>query len=233
MLVIVLLMKLCSVALSSSGGGSSNELSRSMSSSYSATWRGGEKYSANQNQQGIPSLASFFNVVTYWDKNNASSPCSHTDRKRDLECKKKVTFDRAGYDKSIEDMKKLILSRLNLDHEPSIKMNQKTMRFIDQLENRVLAPLDQDEKSGKQQSAMVKTKYDMKTPQNRIFNVMHEATSLAVDCLGENELESSLCVYFEVRQAFVFIFRPNDVKKPHATLSTLFIFFLLKITLSR
>lgn len=169
---------------------------------------GGLKYSAKQNRQNIPSLASLFNVITYWDKNNASSPCSHSGKKRDLECTKVVTFDRAGYDKSIEDMKKLILSRLNLDHEPSIKVNQKTMRFIDQLENRVLA----DESSGgddvsvRKQPAVLKTKYDMKSPENRVFNVMHEASSIAVGCLGEDDVDTStsLCINFEVSILFSF-----------------------------
>lgn len=160
-----------------------------------------EKYLAKNNRQNIPSLASLFNVVTYWDKNNSSSPCSHSGRKRDLECKKVVTFDREGYDKSIEDMKKLILSRLNLDHVPSIKVNQKTMRFIDQLENRVLTGGGDGGGGGDEanrQSAVVKTKYDMRTPENRIFNVMHEASRVGMDCLGANDVDSSLCIYFEV-----------------------------------
>lgn len=191
---------------SSSSGGSSNEYTLNIRSS-------DQKYSARQNRQSIPSLASLFNIVTYWDKNNASSPCSHVGKKRDLECKKVITFDRAGYDKSIEDMKKLILSRLNLDHEPVIKLNKNTMSFIDQLENRILNGGEGDGDGGggggggsnksKQPFASltasaVKTKYDMKTPQNRVFNIMNEAARIDVDCLGENDVEPSLCIYFEI-----------------------------------
>lgn len=170
------------------------------------------KYSARQNRQNIPSLASLFNVVTYWDKNNSSSPCSHAGKKRDLECTKNVTFDRASYDKSIEDMKKLILSRLNLDHEPSIKVNQRTMRFIDQLENRVLAAENDDTDTDamtsggggadRPKASIVKTKYDMKTPENRVFNVMHEAVHITSNCLGDNYPMPSLCINFEVFKLF-------------------------------
>lgn len=129
-----------------------------------------------------------------------------------------VKFDRAAYDKSIEDMKKLILSRLNLDSEPSIRLNKNTMSFIDELENHILnsrggrnhnsdddatssdddAADDDVQTSQQQASAIIKTKYDMKTPQNRLFNVMHEATRVDANCLRDNDVEPSLCIYFEV-----------------------------------
>lgn len=162
--------------------------------------------SSKQQQQQhmkIPTLESLFHVVSFRDNSNSSSPCTHKGRKRQTMCHKVYSFDRDGYEKSIQDTKKLILNRLNLDHEPVVKINKNTLSFIDQLENKILS---ENEPKG-----ILKTKYDMKTPQNRIFNSMHEAIRIEKNCetasLDEYEYEeessdsnnnNNLCVKFQV-----------------------------------
>lgn len=130
-----------------------------------------DKYSMGSNKHRIPTLENLFQTVTYWDMNNASSPCKHDGKKRSTLCQKVVTFDHVGYEKSIKDTKELILSRLNLKQEPEIKMNRNTLNFIDQLETSI-----SDEENYKRRTT-IKTKYDMKTSQNKVLTTMHEAIS--------------------------------------------------------
>jgi hypothetical protein len=58
-----------------------------------------------------------------------------------------------------------------LKQEPDIKMNKNTLNFIDQLENNLV------EDNQKRAHSTIKTKYDMKSPQNKILATMHEALS--------------------------------------------------------
>ena len=130
-----------------------------------------EKYSIGLNKHKIPTLENLFQIVTYWDVNNSSSPCKHDGKKRSSLCQKVVSFDQAGYDKSLKDTKQLILNRLNLKEEPEIKMNKNTLNFIDQLENIII------DDTFKRQHSTLKTKYDMKTSENKVLTTMHEALS--------------------------------------------------------
>ena len=119
----------------------------------------------------IPTLENLFQKVTYWDINNNSSPCIYADYKRNYLCQKVVTFDRLGYEQSLQDTRKLLLSRLNLDQEPDIRMDKDTLNFINQLEENFRKNSDHSENS------IVKTKFDMKSSQSKISNSMHEALS--------------------------------------------------------
>ena len=58
-----------------------------------------------------------------------------------------------------------------MKQEPDIKMNKNTLNFIDQLENNLV------EDNQKRGHSTIKTKYDMKSPQNKILTTMHEALS--------------------------------------------------------
>jgi hypothetical protein len=129
-----------------------------------------EKYYAdlNKNINKIPSLESLFQVTKYWDNNNRSSPCTHIGKKRSTLCHKVVEFDKEGYEKSLQDTRKLILSRLNLEHEPHVKMNENTFSFINQIENEIL-----NEEEDKEST--IKTSLDKKVIENKEFNSMHEA----------------------------------------------------------
>jgi hypothetical protein len=118
----------------------------------------------------IPTLENLFRVVTYWDINNSSSPCTYSGNKRNQLCHKVITFDQEGYEKSLQDTRNLILSRLNLNEEPHIKINRNTMNFLDQLENGIIR------EDTKKKHSTIKTKYDMKSPQNKVFNSMHETS---------------------------------------------------------
>ena len=129
-----------------------------------------EKYAADINKNKIPTLENLFQIVSYWDKTNSSSPCPHFGSKKTLLCDKVVTFDRQGYEKSLANTKKLLLNRLNLSHEPEIKMNKDTLEFIDQLENNIAM-------EGNSKYSNYKSKYDLKQPQNKMFTSMHEASS--------------------------------------------------------
>ena len=60
----------------------------------------------------VPTLENLFQKPTYWDINNISSPCKHYDYKRNFLCQKIVTFDKEGYEQSLQDTRKLFLSRL-------------------------------------------------------------------------------------------------------------------------
>lgn len=60
------------------------------------------KYSYGLNKHKIPTLENLFQTVTYWDVNNASSPCPHEGRKRSTMCQRVVTFDQSGYDESLK-----------------------------------------------------------------------------------------------------------------------------------
>ncbi|CAF0722869.1 unnamed protein product [Brachionus calyciflorus] len=144
----------------------------------------------NYPDSDIPSLKSLFNHTSYRDKTNKSSPCLHNDKKRDVFCEPVSYFDADGYERSLQETRNLILSRLNLDQEPVITLNKNTHSFLDQLENKIL----NDDKS-----SMVKTKYDVKTPQNKIFNSMHEATLISSKC-GKSKYSqgSGLCVTFKI-----------------------------------
>jgi hypothetical protein len=129
-----------------------------------------DKYTAGLNKNfKIPTLENLFEMVTYMDNNNVSSPCTHVGKKRDTLCHKIVTFDKSGYEKSLQDTKNLILSRLNLDHEPQIKINKNTLNFLEQLESKVLNEPDSSQST-------LKTRYDMKSPENKILSSMHEAS---------------------------------------------------------
>jgi len=146
----------------------------SSSSDYSYFKDNYEKYSAELNEEfDIPSLENLFQKVSFRDNKNASSECPHVHgRKRDTLCHKIVSFDSEGYEKSIQDTKKLILNRLNLDHEPKIEINKNTLNFIEQLENNML----EEEQEIEHKYSTMKTKYDMKRYETKEFNSMHEAS---------------------------------------------------------
>ena len=133
-----------------------------------------EKYSSELNRNfKVPTLDSLFQKVSFRDNGNISSMCPHGHGiKRDTMCQKIVTFDREGYEKSLQDTRRLILSRLHLDHEPKIEINKSTLNFIEQIERNLL---DDDPDSDVQYSTR-KTKYDMKRPETKEFNSMHEAS---------------------------------------------------------
>ena len=169
-----------------------------------------DKYISNKHYK-VPTLESLFQVVTFRDNMNTSSPCLHQGKRRLTECHKVVSFDRAGYEKSLQDTRNLILSRLNLNHEPEVKLSKSKMSFIDQLESRLIndAASNQFQSSSassySNQHSMQKTKYDMKTPEtNKIFNSMHEASSFTQDCAAglpyvlDEQGRNSLCISFEV-----------------------------------
>ena len=141
-----------------------------------------EKYTAElNNNYDIPTLESLFQKVTFRDNGNSSSGCPHEPGiKRDTLCHKIITFDRDGYEKSIKDTKKLILNRLNLDHEPKIEINKNTLSFIEQLENSIMEEDEDDER----QFSTMKTKYDMKRYETKEFNSMHEASGLYIFSLA-------------------------------------------------
>ena len=134
-----------------------------------------EKYSADLNNNfDIPTLESLFQKISFRDNKNSSSECPHKHgRKRDTLCHKLVSFDSEGYEKSIQDTKKLILNRLNLDQEPKIEINKSTLSFIEQLENSMLEEEEQDVDN---KYSTMKTKYDMKRYETKEFNSMHEAS---------------------------------------------------------
>jgi len=150
-----------------------------------------EKYSidTNRNANKVPTLESLFNIVTYWDNNNRSSPCTYVGPSRATHCHKIITFDQEGYEKSLDDTRKLILSRLNLENEPHININQNTLSFLDQLENKLLNENDeekdhhnhhhhsnQNSHSTQGHYSTLKTKYDMKSQNNKLFSSMHESS---------------------------------------------------------
>ena len=128
------------------------------------------KYAAGLNKNKIPTLENLFQIVSFWENTNSSSPCPYFGSKKTLLCHKVVTFDHEGYEKSLADTKKLLLNRLNLSHEPEIKMNKDTLEFIDQLENNIAM-------EGNSKYSNYKSKYDLKQPQNKMFTSMHEASS--------------------------------------------------------
>jgi hypothetical protein len=133
-----------------------------------------EKYYADldKNIHKIPTLESLFQVTKYWDNNNRSSPCTHVGKKRSTLCHKVVEFDKEGYEKSLQDTRKLILSRLNLEHEPHVKLNENTFSFINQIENEIL---NEEEEGGQSKESTIKTSLDKKVTENKEFNSMHEA----------------------------------------------------------
>jgi hypothetical protein len=144
----------------------------------------------------IPTLESLFQIVSYKDKANTSSPCAHTGKKRQAECHKVVTFDRAGYEKSLQDTRKLILSRLNLEREPEVRLSKHKLSFIDQLESRLIS------EHGPQ-----RTRLDMRTPQtNKILNSMHEASSVDLNSNG-------LCIDFDLPAKIFFGHTPLSSKQ--------------------
>lgn len=60
----------------------------------------------------VPTLENLFQKPTYWDINNVSSPCKYYGYKRNFLCQKIISFDKEGYEKSLQDTRKLFLSRL-------------------------------------------------------------------------------------------------------------------------
>ena len=134
-----------------------------------------EKYSSdmNTNYYDIPTLENLFQKVSFRDNSNMSSSCPHGyGIKRDTLCQKIVTFDRDGYEKSLQDTRKLILNRLKLEHEPKIEINKNTLSFIEQIEKNLL----EDAPDSDTMYSTMKTKYDMKRSESNEFNSMHEAS---------------------------------------------------------
>ena len=136
-----------------------------------------EKYSSELNKkQNIPTLESLFQKTIFKDNNNVTSECPYEyGRKRDTLCHKIVSFDKEGYEKSIQDTKKLILSRLNLDQEPKVEINKNMLNFIEQIENSIL---EEDPENDENKYSTMKTKYDMKRYETKEFNSMHEASGI-------------------------------------------------------
>lgn len=162
-----------------------------------------EKYYSNHHKTGggnrVPTLESLFQVVTYRDNLNSSSPCTHVGKRRNTECHRVVTFDRAGYEKSLQDTKRLILGRLNLANEPEVRLSKSKMNFIEQLENRLqVEQATAPSAAASHQFSIQKTKYDMKAPDtNKVLNSMHEAISVGCEC-GARASTSTLCMRFEI-----------------------------------
>lgn len=68
----------------------------------------------NLEEDHVPTLEDLFQRKTYWDINNISSPCKHTDYKKNFLCQQIVVFDKEGYENSLENTRKLFLGRLGL-----------------------------------------------------------------------------------------------------------------------
>lgn len=60
----------------------------------------------------VPTLENLFQKTSYWDINNITSPCKYHDYKRYVLCQKVILFDKEGYEKSLQDTRKLFLGRL-------------------------------------------------------------------------------------------------------------------------
>lgn len=143
----------------------------------------------------VPTLENLFQKPTYWDINNVSSPCKHSDYKRNFLCQKIVTFDRDGYEKSLQDTRKLFLGRLELSEEPAVRMNTNQLKFLGQVEQDIEL---EEEANGEKVNSIIKTKYDMKSSSNLMSNSMHEAL-VVNNCEGIIEQSDSLlCLDFEV-----------------------------------
>jgi hypothetical protein len=171
----------------------------------------------------IPTLESLFQIVSYKDKANTSSPCVHLGKKRQTECHKVVTFDRAGYEKSLQDTRRLILNRLNLEREPEVRISKNKMSFIDQLESKLV------NEQGNAKIQQQKSRLDMKTPEtNKILNSMHEASLVDRSCLSDRT--ASLCINFEIPARIFFgstalstTLKPLKVKKIQSVLLWVYI----------
>jgi hypothetical protein len=176
-----------------------------------------DKYELNNRNPGIPTLMSLFTSFEYKDKLNESSPCTHRGKNVQLYCKKVPVFDHAGYEKSLRDTRRLILSRLNLEHEPPLSLNKNTETFLKQLENKIL--------SSGSSSATIKSKYDMKTPDtSKILNSMHEALSITQNCFTpqlpplDEYGRNYLCINFDLNTQLMFSSKQNKTKKIQSVL---------------
>jgi hypothetical protein len=146
---------------------------------------------SSSSTEEIDSLESLFKVVKYYDNNNKSSPCLYTENdheKRETQCHRIVSFEEADYEKSIDDLKKLILNRLNLKEEPNIEetFSDKSIKFINQLEHDLIEDNHDDNdinddsiETTKKKSFIIKTEYDKKESKNfkaKMYSSMYEAT---------------------------------------------------------
>lgn len=157
-------------------------------------WRNFEesRYTTHASRNKIPTLEKLFQKTSYRDPSNHSSPCKHKDRRNTL-CHKIITFDQEGYERSLQETRRLILSRLNLDSEPTVKISHSAQNFLDQIENKIL----NSQATASDKSSTVKSKYDIKSPQNKLYNSMHEASSISDSCFYTSEPDK-LCISFEI-----------------------------------
>ena len=76
-------------------------------------------------------------------------------------------------EKIINEVRQLILSRLNLTHEPSIKSNDRyNFRFLEDISKNIEANDNNEITANK---FVRKTKYDMLTSQSKLVKTIHEA----------------------------------------------------------
>jgi hypothetical protein len=123
----------------------------------------------------IPKLERFFQIETYRQKNNDSSECTFTDRERMLKCRKVIKFDHDGYHKTLNQTRKLILERLQLDHEPNTThVNRSSYEILDDFENFFGKS---NTKSYTQQ-----TKYDKQSSKAQTIKSMQESKSILFFC---------------------------------------------------
>ncbi|RNA36749.1 Inhibin beta B [Brachionus plicatilis] len=144
----------------------------------------GASFGAEQ-QASIPSLRSLFNYTTYRDKLNKTSPCLFQGHKRDTHCQMVSFVDEEAYERSLQETRKMILSRLNLDSEPEIRINKNTLSFLDQLENKILKD---------KQQTVLQSSFDGASAPKKVFSSMLEAVHMSSRC-GHR---SHLCVTFDV-----------------------------------
>ena len=130
---------------------------------------------SNSEENNTPKLDKLFQVTKYWDNNNRSLPCTHIGNKRSILCNKVVEFDREGYENSLKDTRKLILSRLNLENDPNVKISENRLSFLKEIQSEINKDDEINESSAK-------INIHKRVIENKEFNAMHEA-------LGKNLLK--------------------------------------------
>lgn len=75
-------------------------------------------------------LENVFRIPVYRLNINSSSPCNYTGKERVSKCHKTYVFDYELYNSTIEETRRLILTRIGLNKAPNTNINRKTVRLL-------------------------------------------------------------------------------------------------------
>ena len=78
-------------------------------------------------------IENMFKLTAYRLNMNTSSPCNYTGKAMLMKCHRVLIFDSNHYETAIKEARELILNRIGLKNEPVLRINQNTLKLLNDI----------------------------------------------------------------------------------------------------